>query len=586
MSAKESKYLIRSAREILGPYNKEEVIDLIKKGKISTFDEVTEPFEIWMALLDHKEFKPVVQSIDMQTRITNFLTDISSKITKTKKSPTQSQTLSQTETEKISAPKPTLSQKEKESASEVEFDVLKPSSPRGKKRLKPYSSRAENEEKVRQKIGFFVRLSWRMIIASALLVLSFIAYQVIYKPLQEKQAILQELELTGMSLYQKGDYLASFPYFKKARELNLLNEKQKLLYSGLLLKQNKNQQAYLLKNELSGSNILNSGEGLLLSALMDFYDEDYAQANSSLQKLLSTNPKPDLKHKALINLAILNWKQKKYSQSTAFLEQLLNYERNIAWYLKALNFLYQKKWAELENYIKNELFFQPGTKPVVVEFKQEFLLMLAYLEMKKNNSESLNNYILQFFNQDPLMYHNYSYHPLIAANSLNWGLLFSYCREIFNFNPNEKLLQALYAFCFFKRDQFDNADRELTRLISAEPQNPLFLSLQAYFLMDREQEQSEEIAQILSLIDERDLRGDKLLLPLIIKAYFLQSQMDREGSSRLWKKLLDQDPKHLSALAGMAINSYQLQEEGKGEFYLKQALGSYPYHKKLLQYEK
>ena len=589
MSVTESKYLIRSAREVLGPYTKEEVIDLIKKGKISTFDEVTEPFEIWMALLDHKEFKPVVRSIDMQTRITNFLTDISSKITKTKKSDrTRTQTLSQTETHTTKGHDRTktltLSQQEKASASEVDFNVLGKSVGQGKK---AYSSREENEEKVRQKIGFFVRLIWRVIIISAILVLSFIAYQVIYKPLREKSFVIQELNSKGLPLYKKGDYLASLPYFEKARDLNLLSDDQKVLYSSLLLKQNKIQKAYLLKNELLGSDILNSGPGLLLSALIDFYDGDYQQASQSFQKVLSENKKKALGHKALINLAILNWEQKNYQQSIELLHQLLNQamERNIVWYLKAVNLLYQGRLADLESYIKNTLYFQEGTKPIVIEFKQELLLMLAYLETKKQNGEQVNNYILQFFNEDPLMYHNYSYHPLIAVNSLNWSLLFSYCREIFNFNPNEKLLRALYTFCLFKRDQFDSADSELSSLISAEPKNPLFLSLQAYFLMDKEPDPEGEVEQILSLIDENQL-GEDHQLALILKAYFLQSQMDWEASSRIWKKLLAKDSQNVSALAGLAINSYQLQEPTKGDIYLQQAMGLYPYHKKLFRYKK
>ena len=189
MSLTKNKFLIRSSREILGPYTKEEVIDLIKNGKISTFDEVSEPFEIWICLQDHKEFKAVVESMDMRTKITNFLTEISNKMTKTRKTEkTQTKTLDSQDTSTTKSyartQTMTLTQKEKDSASEVDFNVSQTSAKKAEK--DQYSSREENEEKIRRKIGFFVRLSWQAIIAFAVLIISFIAYQVVYKPMREK----------------------------------------------------------------------------------------------------------------------------------------------------------------------------------------------------------------------------------------------------------------------------------------------------------------------------------------------------------------------------------------------------------------
>ena len=251
----------------------------------------------------------------------------------------------------------------------------------------------------------------------------------------------------------------------------------------MLLKKNKLQKAFILANEISDSSVINSESGILLRALIDFYDQDYKKASKSFETVASS--KSDFSNKALINLAILNWEQKQYQKSIGQLNSLITqaFERDIVWYLKAVNLLYQNRWSDLEKYIKNELFFDQGA--IVIEFKQELYLMLAYLEMRKKDTSRLKYYVLKFFNEDPFMYQNYSYHPLIAVNRLNWSYVFSYCRDIFNFNPDDNLLRALYAFCMFKMDQFDKADSELKRLRSAEPQNPLFLSLQAYFLMDK-----------------------------------------------------------------------------------------------------
>ncbi|MCZ0932608.1 MAG: hypothetical protein OXJ52_05595, partial [Oligoflexia bacterium] len=63
MSSEDKRFLIRSSGHILGPFFKDEVIDLIKKGKISVFDEVAEPYTIWLYLQDHADFKKIVHSV-------------------------------------------------------------------------------------------------------------------------------------------------------------------------------------------------------------------------------------------------------------------------------------------------------------------------------------------------------------------------------------------------------------------------------------------------------------------------------------------------------------------------------------------
>ena len=75
-------------------------------------------------------------------------------------------------------------------------------------------------------------------------------------------------------------------------------------------------------------------------------------------------------------------------------------------------------------------------------------------------------------------------------------------------------------------------------------------------------------------------------LAFILKAYFLQSQMYWEASSEIWKDLLAFEPKHLSSLAGIGINSYQLKNPAEGSLYVQQALNQYPHHKKLIPYKK
>ena len=163
MSELEKKFLIRSAGQVLGPFNKQEVIDLIKRGKISVFDEVAEPFTIWWYLQDHHGFKDIVRSLDSQTRLVNFLTQISGKlftVSKTEKigdqTVTETKTQDQTKTAesfsgsgdnlKISQ----LGSHEKQAAHEVQFEVVgQPKSSSSSPAR--YTSQKDSEEIIRKK---------------------------------------------------------------------------------------------------------------------------------------------------------------------------------------------------------------------------------------------------------------------------------------------------------------------------------------------------------------------------------------------------------------------------------------------------
>ncbi|MCY4321863.1 MAG: hypothetical protein OXC37_05650, partial [Bdellovibrionaceae bacterium] len=162
MSKKDKRFLIRSSGHILGPFFKDEVIELIKKGKISVFDEVAEPYTIWFYLQDHAEFKKIVISMSIKTRLVNFLSSVSTNISQISKK-SNDMTVDKTLTE---ASKQTLSPIEKESASIAEVEIIKPAKdPHKKTAVKSeYQSEKEVEEVVKERISTFISWTWKIII--------------------------------------------------------------------------------------------------------------------------------------------------------------------------------------------------------------------------------------------------------------------------------------------------------------------------------------------------------------------------------------------------------------------------------------
>ena len=159
---------------------------------------MAEPFTIWWYLQDHQEFKKIVQSMDVRTRLTNFITQISGKIsTVSHTAKTDEKTLTKTKTDTLHQTSDVeslskdglkiaeLNLQEKQSASEVEFEVLNRVK-RGSPSPATYTSQKESEEIVRKKIGSIIKISWNLIVIFALAIGAYVFYREVVTPMQKK----------------------------------------------------------------------------------------------------------------------------------------------------------------------------------------------------------------------------------------------------------------------------------------------------------------------------------------------------------------------------------------------------------------
>ena len=49
----EKKWIIKSENQILGPYNFDQIVDLIRKGQISLIDEIRDPETRWLYIREN-----------------------------------------------------------------------------------------------------------------------------------------------------------------------------------------------------------------------------------------------------------------------------------------------------------------------------------------------------------------------------------------------------------------------------------------------------------------------------------------------------------------------------------------------------
>ena len=592
MSELEKSFLIRSAGQILGPFSKKEVVDLIKRGKISIFDEVAEPFTIWWYLQDHKDFKKIVHSVDVQARLTNFLTQISGRIsTMSRTAKTEDKTSTNTISEasdqmkeikslsdngqKISK----LDSHEKQQAHEVKFEVLNQQKTSSQPYAK-YTSQRDSEEIIRKKISSIIQISWYLVVVSALSVGAYIFYKEVIIPIQQKEAAIEVFKTKGLKFYKAGNYKQALPYFEKAYAHNILQMEEQFFLASLFLQEDKPQKAFLVANELSNrSTLLKTGNWFLLSGLVSFFQKNFPKAEKNFNLALKQK-----KHIALVNLSLLKWRSEDYEKSLFYLDQLAKtgYERDIVFYLRALNLLSQNQISDLTSYISQELSLNQGSR-FIKEYKQELYFMLAYAHMKNQNLEALNKAVRSLLNEDPFFYTEYQYSSFIPVRTLNWNIFYPYCKGIFDFDPKNSLFNALYGFCYLKIGQLKEGAKYIKQAKNREADEPLFMSLYAYLLML--QGKNFQLEQAFSLIDYSRLKQEQTL-PFILKARFFEEKQDWARSLAIWKSLLSLDVQQLSGIAGVAVASYKLGDDSTANLYRDRGLSEYPYYVRLLSYEK
>ena len=581
MSDLEKKFLIRSSGQILGPFLKREVIDLIKEGRISSFDEVAEPYTIWLYMEDHSEFKAIITTMDFQTRLTNFVTkvtsSISSKSDSTVKTETGGKHQTKTDTKTLTDRKNVnLGIQMKKTAKEVEVEVME------KSKLKSpakYQSRTNREKNIRKKVNKTIKLVWFSIIFFSLSIGAYIVYKEFIKPFQYKQEIVRQLNTEGRKFYKAGAYKKALFYYEKAYSQNVLQPEDLLSLGGLYFQENKLQKLSLILDEFVKLSVSKTEEWFLLNGLLSFVRDDFTQAEIYFQQAVSGNQVT-----ALLNLSILKWKLRDYKSSLAYLDQVTKegYERGIVFYLKALNLFFQNKTEEFVNYMDKELLFGTETS-ILQEFHQELYFMLAYSYLRQGKADQFEDTLKIFFNQDPFLFREYKYSPFMAVQELDWTHFYPYCKSLFDTNPKRSLLKALHGFCYLKAGSLQKGFKLITSAKNKEPQNPLFLSLYAYFFLLKG-ESSLQAEQVLSLIDY-NINRQKQFLPYIIQAYFFEQKKDWGRALISWKSLVSLSPDSISGLAGMGLSYHKLGQPLKADMYKKRGLDRYPYLLRLLSYD-
>lgn len=559
--ASDKPFLVRSSDYILGPYSKTEIENSIYNGTFSFNDEVIKSGQVGFAIQDHADFSEYANKISTQTRLTNFIMNVSGKLTVTQKT----KKAEDTQTITIAS----SSQEEKTAqAEEMDFKLVEES----KKPTPPFSSTSqyrsqiESQQIVRQKVSKVIRAFWQGIIFISVCVISYIFFQLVFVPYQQDKLLISNIQKEGMNFYKSGDYDRAFVLFKKGLDKNLLDVSQKRILINLFVLQDNLIQADSLLREIK--DFVPKNEQSLIKGLIAFREKDYSSAENNLLAVQGDEKKQD----AHLNLALLKWMTKNYKDSLKKVDQLIfsGYERGFIFYLKNLNLVKTESNRDLtQDNIETSLKNTP-------EYQQEIFLLQSYLQVDDKNIPNIENFIKKLLDLDPYFYKYYQYNPFAPTNIIsNWSYLLPYCKKIFSLDKDNVYLSALYGFCHLKAHNYKIGSRHIEKSKNQNPEDELILSLFAYSLI-----LEGSVSEAEAILD--NIVNSKYKLPFILKAKLFEQNKQWSLALKQWNHLHKKNPYNLSAIAGLALNNYKLGNMEEAMIYKKMGLSRYSYHTLLL----
>ena len=587
----EKKYLIRSANQILGPYSEEEVKGLVKEAMIATNDEAAAPCSFWLPLESHPDFKEFMDTVDIPSRLAQFLTSVSGKTLLTASKTFKDAGKTQTITEAGSGAKPAESDLSK--AKEIDFEMLegsgKPEKPSSQApKYKPVLPEGgESAARARLQTARAIRGFWRL---TAVLAVGLGVYILWSEFISSKKTeeITEDARSAGRAAYHAGDYEKAFFYFERSLAGGALPPEEKIFMASLLAHEGQQLRAESLALSLP-SPPADDFRLPLLNGLIAIKEKDFSKAESIFLSALDKSPALESKKISLFNLALLKWRGGDYESSHSFLDRLMEqgFERGAAFYLRALNsagaFAAQKGSGGAAK--KNAL----SAIELTPEYHQELSVLLAYLHAQDGDAAAARKAAERGLGADPFFAGGYKgeykYSSFLALDILSWERLLPYCESALKAYAESALFNSLYGFCLLKAGKLQESSQYIERARNQEPADPLILSVYVYSLL-LEGSFSRAAAALQALeASEGEAAAESAesrAIAYVLKARLFEMKGEWLPAEKTWEELLQIDAYNLSALAGAAAAGFRLGNQESMARRRDRGLERYPYHVRLL----
>tara|TARA_B110001454_G_C12723326_1_gene436696 strand:+ start:60506 stop:62278 length:1773 start_codon:yes stop_codon:yes gene_type:complete len=463
VNPKEKMWLVRSSSRLIGPYNLEEIVELLTYNQISFVDEIRRPKSRWNFIRDYPYLTETVKNNRDKLNLNN-----------TKTSPLSIITGSFSRTENVDHAR---------EAAKIDFDDIKDIEPLKEVpfSFNPKSKSTEakqsaaiaksygllNDQKVKEELeAQQAKLKRKVIIGTAVVLVLFTGFK-IFQRMQNSEKIRQKVEkiaqLYNLKLFQK-----SFQVYKEIAGTDIPKETLDLIAPARITI---GKEIGDLKNQITATvdtaNPKKRSELYNLLGLSYQIEGDNLKAQESFKKALIQDPINEL---ANINWGIQNYKMNsKMVLSPSSKATLGEYYKNYAnvryenyeniGYFSFIRGLYLIDFRDLFKdditLVKKDL-FESRSKSAFLRSE----IALVNIGLASVDGSSNDSALVDFIELIPKQSQNFAKNPALDWSLTEWTVLDDLCERIYA--KSQQLMPKLFrAFCALESGQFETVDKLL-----------------------------------------------------------------------------------------------------------------------------
>jgi tetratricopeptide (TPR) repeat protein len=605
-------WLVKSSTKILGPFTREEVLNLLTHRQITIIDEIRQPEGRWNYIRENRHFKEIVKNLRYEDDHSREDT-MTSTMTSAALQATQTMTITKTENSEaeeftvtpLVPPKapPGANATIKDVTPTPESEALAAS--RAVARAAAGTKRFGNlqDQRVQNKIqkqNVFLRTILLGIVACAAL---FLVYNYTRKDRRSDQGYTQLLA-SALRYKELGLYERALESYKKAAAIKEPDLESQFQMAFLLISQDRQSligrriiERASLKEGRSRNDIIQGHLGIALSYMME---GDFSQADTHFQKALSFDGNNTA---AKFNQATILFKKGNFAQALEGYEALSSPTSS----LYPVVLLYRAMaLVELTNSASSteptptpavqatpseSVSLLPDTSggenldlpPAQLErqyklireikgftqkshfLRKELLLMLSYLGQMSKDSATMQS-SMQLFLEEPYNFSSFFVKdPTLDWRNAEWDYLEKYCNEFYNADPTAANMKPVRAVCLLESNRDMEATKFIDEALAADPKKPSSLKAQAVYLW-----KLGRVGEAKLLLQNSELKQDRLALYIIGDA--CTNAKDIPCAETAYNRLDKKDPTDVIPSFGMARLKVQQKDKIQAMGFIKTGL--------------
>ncbi|MFP5518502.1 MAG: hypothetical protein ACLGGX_01260 [Bdellovibrionia bacterium] len=465
----EKCWLVRSSLKIVGPFNLQEVTQLLAARHISILDEIRRPHTRWSYIRENSIFNELVLALREEqektvekTFASTTNTNITHKLGMTKTDWVQSEDLTPTpvdiqHTEEIKEAKP-ISQHFRESQTSVDTQPAR-------------SYGVESDLSWQNRRSSFRKRLQYAFLAVVLVLISGITIRHFIKS-REKEESLNRIERLAHLHFTQGLAGKAFSSFQKIKDFRPLNEEYEYDY-GVLLVNNGDfiEGRRILEKILNSGNLSRERNIEILNVLGVSYIEDknWDKAQNLFMRSLGLDSTNLYARMNMMQIKMLKGLSREVFDEANFLSRKFpqDLELKLIKNLAALELIKANalkfEWSEFES----ERRLLIGKRHYLSQHLN--IVYLSILDQLGGMPEEIEKLAWVFLNTVPFQRKNFTTNYQLAGRFTRWEFYLPFCKQLQDKYNQSHLLKLTLAYCFLESDKEKEALKLIEQVLSEVP---------------------------------------------------------------------------------------------------------------------